>query len=120
VEVERRLEGVVGAQGEVEALYVRDPDGYLAELKLYDSLSPKRVSRYMLPSTSCTPTMMKGITETARTTFETSRLRYSGATRWEFRSGLSGLHVCTTVSGSAKLAIQKGGHAWITARLLKR
>jgi hypothetical protein len=29
---------------------------------------------------------MKGITEMARITFETSRLRYSGATRWEFRS----------------------------------
>ena len=40
---------------------------------------------YRLPSTSCTPTTMKGITETARTTFETSRLRYSVATRWEFR-----------------------------------
>jgi catechol 2,3-dioxygenase-like lactoylglutathione lyase family enzyme len=35
VEVERRLEGVVGAQGEGEAPYVRDPDGYLIELKLY-------------------------------------------------------------------------------------
>ncbi len=37
VEVERRLEGVVGARGEGEALYVRDPDGYLIELKLYGS-----------------------------------------------------------------------------------
>ena len=37
VEVERRLEGVVGARGEGEALYVRDPDGYLIELKLYSS-----------------------------------------------------------------------------------
>jgi catechol 2,3-dioxygenase-like lactoylglutathione lyase family enzyme len=35
VEVERRLEDVVGARGEGEALYVRDPDGYLIELKLY-------------------------------------------------------------------------------------
>ncbi len=39
VEVERRLEGVVGARGEGEALYVRDPDGYLIELKLYGSFS---------------------------------------------------------------------------------
>jgi hypothetical protein len=28
---------------------------------------------------------MKGITETARTRLETSRLRYSGTTRWEFK-----------------------------------
>ena len=35
VEIEERLEGVVGARGEGEALYVRDPDGYLIELKLY-------------------------------------------------------------------------------------
>ena len=35
VEIEQRLEGVVGARGEGEALYVRDPDEYLIELKLY-------------------------------------------------------------------------------------
>ncbi len=40
VEVERRSEGVVGAQGEGEAVYVRDPDGYLIELKLYGSPPP--------------------------------------------------------------------------------
>jgi catechol 2,3-dioxygenase-like lactoylglutathione lyase family enzyme len=39
VEVENRLEGVVGAQGEGEALYVRDPGGYLIELKLYGPLT---------------------------------------------------------------------------------
>ena len=41
VDVERRSEGVVGAQGEGEALYVRDPDGHLLELKLYGPLSPQ-------------------------------------------------------------------------------
>jgi catechol 2,3-dioxygenase-like lactoylglutathione lyase family enzyme len=39
VEVERRSEGVVGAQGEGGALDVRDPDGYLIELKLYGTLT---------------------------------------------------------------------------------
>jgi len=41
VEVERRSEDVVGAQGEGEAIYVRDADGYLIELKLYGSCSPQ-------------------------------------------------------------------------------
>lgn len=35
VEIESRSENVVGARGSGEALYVRDPDGYLIELKLY-------------------------------------------------------------------------------------
>lgn len=43
VEIEQRLEGVVGARGEGEALYVRDPDGYLIELKFYGlSQQPNR------------------------------------------------------------------------------
>ena len=36
VEIEQGLEGVMGARGKGEALYVRDPDGYLIELKFYD------------------------------------------------------------------------------------
>ena len=36
VEIESRSEKVIGARGSGEALYVRDPDGYLIELKLYD------------------------------------------------------------------------------------
>jgi lactoylglutathione lyase len=39
VEVERRAEGVVGVRGEGKALYVRDPDGYLIELKLHATSS---------------------------------------------------------------------------------
>jgi catechol 2,3-dioxygenase-like lactoylglutathione lyase family enzyme len=36
VEIESRSENVIGARGSGEALYIRDPDGYLIELKLYD------------------------------------------------------------------------------------
>ena len=35
VGVEERFESITGAQGEGPALYVRDPDGYRIELKLY-------------------------------------------------------------------------------------
>ena len=39
VKIERRSENVVGARGSGKALYVRDPDGYLIELKLYTNES---------------------------------------------------------------------------------
>jgi catechol 2,3-dioxygenase-like lactoylglutathione lyase family enzyme len=39
VEIERTSENVIGARGPGEALYVRDPDGYLIELKLYTNES---------------------------------------------------------------------------------
>jgi len=45
VQVERRSEGLVGAQGEGGALYVRDPEGYLIELKLYGPLAPQGENR---------------------------------------------------------------------------
>ncbi len=35
VGTEERFESITGAQGEGPALYVRDPDGYRVELKLY-------------------------------------------------------------------------------------
>jgi catechol 2,3-dioxygenase-like lactoylglutathione lyase family enzyme len=36
VEIESTSANVIGARGSGEALYVRDPDGYLIELKFYD------------------------------------------------------------------------------------
>ena len=35
VGIEERFESITGARGEGPALYVRDPDGYRVELKLY-------------------------------------------------------------------------------------
>lgn len=35
VEIERRLTDVTGARGKGDAVYARDPDGYLIELKVY-------------------------------------------------------------------------------------
>ena len=35
VEVEKQFESISGARGEGPALYVRDPDGYRIELKIY-------------------------------------------------------------------------------------
>jgi catechol 2,3-dioxygenase-like lactoylglutathione lyase family enzyme len=37
VEIENRSENVIGARGPGQALYVRDPDGYLIELKFYNA-----------------------------------------------------------------------------------
>jgi catechol 2,3-dioxygenase-like lactoylglutathione lyase family enzyme len=35
VEIERRFESIVGAKGRGPAVYVRDPDGYRIEIKVY-------------------------------------------------------------------------------------
>lgn len=35
VEIERKFESIVGAKGRGPAVYVRDPDGYRIEVKLY-------------------------------------------------------------------------------------
>lgn len=35
IAVERTFESIIGAKGEGPALYVRDPDGYRIELKMY-------------------------------------------------------------------------------------
>jgi catechol 2,3-dioxygenase-like lactoylglutathione lyase family enzyme len=37
VEIESTSRNVIGARGSGQALYVRDPDGYLIELKFYDA-----------------------------------------------------------------------------------
>jgi catechol 2,3-dioxygenase-like lactoylglutathione lyase family enzyme len=37
VEIESTSNSVIGARGSGQALYVRDPDGYLIELKFYDT-----------------------------------------------------------------------------------
>jgi catechol 2,3-dioxygenase-like lactoylglutathione lyase family enzyme len=39
VEIESTSRNVIGARGSGQALYVRDPDGYLIELKFYDAES---------------------------------------------------------------------------------
>jgi catechol 2,3-dioxygenase-like lactoylglutathione lyase family enzyme len=39
IEIESTSRNVVGARGSGQALYVRDPDGYLIELKFYDAES---------------------------------------------------------------------------------
>ena len=39
LEIEQSFEHALGARGDGPALYVRDPDGYLIELKLYEPLS---------------------------------------------------------------------------------